>query len=84
MSGITCAMCDRTFTGTRHAARLERWEPYSTKTQRDLDYGPMVCPACVGRVLEDCLSALGRWAAESRGRPAAHAGGTPATSLTSP
>jgi hypothetical protein len=67
MSGITCAVCDRTFTGTRHAARLERWEPYSTKTQHDLDHGPMVCPACVGRMLEDCLSALGREAGRTRG-----------------
>lgn len=63
---ITCAMCDRTFTGTRHSARLERWEPTSTKTQHDLDHSPMVCRACVARVLEDCFSALTRWAATSR------------------
>lgn len=55
---IQCQECGRTGPATRVLARREGWEPYRTRTQHDLDQGPMVCPECVGALLEACIDAL--------------------------
>jgi ribosomal protein L34E len=58
MSAIHCKECGAQFDGDRRAARLARWEPFSTQTQKALDRGPMVCPDCVKRVLDELLTAM--------------------------
>lgn len=55
-AGITvtvCHDCGRSLLGDRAAARALRWEPYSSRSQAELDAGPMVCPECIGRLLAD-------------------------------
>lgn len=54
----SCCECAVTFAGTRTDARRARWEPYSSATQHALDCGPLVCPACVARLLDDLLDAM--------------------------
>ncbi|AVR56170.1 hypothetical protein PBI_NABY_20 [Microbacterium phage Naby] len=53
-----CHDCGRSLLGDRAAARALRWEPYSTRSQADLDAGPMVCPDCVAASLDALDSAL--------------------------
>jgi hypothetical protein len=53
-----CHDCGRSLLGDRAAARALRWEPYSTRSQADLDDGPMVCPDCIGALLDGLDVAL--------------------------
>ena len=57
-AGVDCSLCHAHYGGDRTAARAARWETYSTRTQHDMDAGPLVCPTCVGRALEDLSAAL--------------------------
>ena len=58
MSAVVCRECGAAFSGSRREARRARWEPWSTKTQAAIDAGPMVCPECVGRIIDDCLAGM--------------------------
>ena len=57
---IACLTCSATYDGARSDARAARWEPYATRTQHDLDVGPMVCPACIHAALDNTLDAIRR------------------------
>ncbi len=59
---MRCRECGAGWAGTRSEARRAGWECWATRTQWDLDHGPMVCGACVARVLDDALDALRAWA----------------------
>lgn len=55
-----CHECVVIFAGTRAEALAAGWETYSTRTQHDLDAGPLVCPECVAATLTDTLAAMRR------------------------
>jgi hypothetical protein len=57
-----CCECARIFNGTRTEARRAFWEPYSTRSQFALDSGPIVCPDCVGQVIDGVMDAMQRFA----------------------
>ncbi|OJX97365.1 MAG: hypothetical protein BGO96_05385 [Micrococcales bacterium 73-15] len=61
-----CDDCGVGFGGDRSAARRTGWEPTSTRTQRDIDNGPLTCAACISRSLSDVLSAMADHAASER------------------
>jgi DNA-directed RNA polymerase subunit RPC12/RpoP len=60
VNAIECKECGARFDGDRTEARRALWEPFSIATQQALDHGPMVCPDCVRRILDDLLAAIGR------------------------
>lgn len=53
-----CDDCGETYVGTRTEARTARWQPVSTKTQADIDHGPLMCPACIVKTLNDLVDAM--------------------------
>ena len=53
-----CDQCGDRFEGTRFEARRAGWEPCSTRTQWELDHGPIVCRSCVAEALDAALAAL--------------------------
>ena len=56
-----CHECGLVFAaGTRADARRERWEPFSTRTQNDLDHGPIWCPTCIDKLITDTLAVFRR------------------------
>lgn len=58
LADVSCVECGDGFEGTRLEARKARWEPFSTKTQAAIDSGPVVCPECLGRLLDGLLGAM--------------------------
>jgi hypothetical protein len=54
---VECDTCGR-HADDRAAARAAHWEPVSSRSQADIDAGPMVCPECIGRLLDQLQLAL--------------------------
>lgn len=53
-----CHVCHRHIEATRSEACRQRWEPYSFSSQHTIDHGPMVCPECVTKAIDEVIAAI--------------------------
>ena len=56
--GQVCIKCQTIFDGTRSDAAVARWEPYSHDSTEAVTYGPLICPGCVARLLDNIITQL--------------------------